>query len=101
MLSSVFRRLYFTDASSIKDPDFENKIFDKIQANDLVEENKEDRKFKSVSPSSRVSNSKSFSELNMNADNLNRITENDLSNKENLIKRLKLMLLNRRKYQAN
>ena len=97
MLSSVFRRLYYTN---VDDAETDFQKLDKINENCLFEEIKDDLNLKSLSWNSRNLDSRSFTELNLKLDSTNHLKENTIKSEEKLIFNLKKKLLNRRRYNS-
>ena len=95
MLSSVFRRLYYTN---VDDAEIDYQKLDKINENCLFEEIKDDLNLKSLSWNSRNIDLRSFTEQSLKIESENHLKENTIKNEENFIFNLKKKLLNRRRY---
>ena len=103
MLSSVFRRLYYTnklnfDSLAIKIMDRSRKI-----ASVLVEEDKQpDKKNnKSYTTKLKYDDSKSYSDIDVRLDDNNQTSEINKTNDEFVLHKLRTALKYRKKYQAN
>ena len=95
MLSSVFRRLYYTNVDGAE---IDYHKLDKINENCLFEEIKDDLNLKSLSWNSRNLDSRSITEQSLKIDSANHLKENTIKNEENFIFNLKKSLLNSRRY---